>query len=238
MALFGHFHFLLWVQGKPLWIKQLQAPSHGHRARLCSTSDLWGQWKCTAGVESRIPANRHTSLAISVPGIAFLFSRTNMLSPRSRASDLLPAVSPGSSGTALPGAACQGTRRIHPKWQVPEKQLCGACLLVSWCVFFFFSFYAGLYPMKSPSFTLIAVGNMWSLIKNIFSVEIAFISWANFSWPSTHQSFFGKGNSSLWVSKCQATEQKEREGERGKNNSQVCCRAFVQKVLEGFLFSP
>ena len=65
--------------------------------------------------------------------------------------------------------------------------------------------------MKSPSFTLIAVGNMWSLIKNIFSVEIAFISWANFSWPSTHQSFFGKGNSSLWVSKCQATEQKERE---------------------------
>lgn len=138
MALFGHFHFLLWVQGKPLWIKQLQAPSHGHRARLCSTSDLWGQWKCTAGVESRIPANRHTSLAISVPGIAFLFSRTNMLSPRSRASDLLPAVSPGSSGTALPGAACQGTRRIHPKWQVPEKQLCGACLLVSWCVFFFF----------------------------------------------------------------------------------------------------
>lgn len=70
--------------------------------------------------------------------------------------------------------------------------------------------------MKSPSFTLIAVGNMWSLIKNIFSVEIAFISWANFSWPSTHQSFFGKGNSSLWVSECQATEQKEREGEGGK----------------------
>lgn len=159
-------------------------------------------------------------------------------SPRSRASDLLPVVSPGSGGTAPPVAVGQSTRRIHPKWEVPEKQLCGACLLVSWCVFFFFSFYAGLYPMKSPSFTLIAVGNMWSLIKNIFSVEIAFISWANFSWPSTHQSFFGKGNSSLWVSKCQATEQKEREGERGKNNSRVCCRAFVQKVLEGFLFSP
>lgn len=106
------------------------------------------------------------------------------------------------------------------------------------CFFSSFFFYAGLYPMKSPSFTLIAVGNMWSLIKNIFSVEIAFISWANFSWPSTHQSFFGKGNSSLWVSKCQATEQNEREGEGGKNNSQVCCKAFVQKVLEGFLFSP
>lgn len=89
------------------------------------------------------------------------------------------------------------------------------CLLVGFVVFFF-SFYAGLYPMKSPSFTLIAVGNMWSLIKNIFSVEIAFISWANFSWPSTHQSFFGKGNSSLWVSKCQATEQKERGRERKK----------------------
>lgn len=138
----------------------------------------------------------------------------DMLSPWSRESDLLPTVSHGSGGAAPPVAACQSTRRIHPKWQVPEQQLCGACLLVSWC--FFFSFYAGLYPMKSPSFTLIAVGNMWSLIKNIFSVEIAFISWANFSWPSTHQSFFGKGNSSLWVSKCQATEQKERGGERKK----------------------
>lgn len=89
--------------------------------------------------------------------------------------------------------------------------------------------------MKSPSFTLIAVGNMWSLIKNIFSVEIAFISWANFSWPSTHQSFFGKGNSSLWVSKCQATEQKEREGE-GEKQLHACCRAFARKALEGFLF--
>lgn len=89
--------------------------------------------------------------------------------------------------------------------------------------------------MKSPSFTLIAVGNMWSLIKSIFSVEIAFISWANFSWPSTHQSFFGKGNSSLWVSGCQATEQKEREGEEGKQ-LRACCRAFARKALEEFLF--
>lgn len=76
---------------------------------------------------------------------------------------------------------------------------------------------------------------MWSLIKNIFSVEIAFISWANFSWPSTHQSFFGKGNSSLWVSGCQATEQKEREGEGGKQ-LRACCRAFAREALEGFLF--
>lgn len=82
--------------------------------------------------------------------------------------------------------------------------------------------------MKSPSFTLIAVGNMWSLIKNIFSVEIAFISWANFSWPSTHQSFFGKGNSSLWVSGCQATEQKEREGEEEKR-LRACCSICTER---------
>lgn len=86
--------------------------------------------------------------------------------------------------------------------------------------------------MKSPSFTLIAVGNMWSLIKNIFSVEIAFISWANFSWPSTHQSFFGKGNSSLWVSGCQATEQKEREGE-GEKRLHACCRHLHRKAWNG-----
>lgn len=128
----------------------------------------------------------------------------------------------GLCGCPFPGGS---TGVTGLSWHIPDKWVCGV-------------FYAGLYPMISPSFTLIAVGNMWSLIKNIFSVEIAFISWANFSWPSTHQSFFGKGNSSLWVSKCQATEQKERGGERGKNNSQVCCKAFVQKVLEGFLFSP
>lgn len=85
--------------------------------------------------------------------------------------------------------------------------------------------------MKSPNFTLIAVGNMWSLIKNIFSVEIAFISWANFSWPSTHQSFFGKGNSSLWVSKCQATEQEERGGREREEQltrlwQSVCARSL------------
>lgn len=65
---------------------------------------------------------------------------------------------------------------------------------------------------------------MWSLIKNIFSVEIAFISWANFSWPSTHQSFFGKGNSSLWVSERQVTEQgwgKKREGKKTTHKSVV-----------------
>lgn len=84
--------------------------------------------------------------------------------------------------------------------------------------------------MKSPSFSLIAVGNMWSLMKNIFSVEIAFISWANFSWPSTHQSFFGKGNSSLWVSKCQATEQKERERERKKQFTSLL-RSICTKSL-------
>lgn len=129
-------------------------------------------------------------------------------------------------------------QRIHGYLR-KESVVLGSFWICCAVVFFSsFFFYAGLYPMKSPSFTLIAVGNMWSLIKNIFSVEIAFISWANFSWPSTHQSFFGKGNSSLWVSKCQATEQNEREGEGGKNNSQVCCKAFVQKVLEGFLFSP
>lgn len=132
--------------------------------------------------------------------------------------------------------ACEDSFEFMGTWEESLWCLILFGFVVLW--FFFSFFYAGLYPMKSPSFTLIAVGNMWSLIKNIFSVEIAFISWANFSWPSTHQSFFGKGNSSLWVSKCQATEQNEREGEGGKNNSQVCCKAFVQKVLEGFLFSP
>lgn len=91
--------------------------------------------------------------------------------------------------------------------------------------------------MKSPSFTLIAVGNMWSLIKNIFSVEIAFISWANFSWPSTHQSFFGKGNSSLWVSKCQATEQKERgrEGEEKTTRKSVAKHLYKKSWKDFFL---
>lgn len=41
----------------------------------------------------------------------------------------------------------------------------------------------GWYLRKSPNFTLIGIGNMWSLIKSIFSFEIAVISWAHFSWP-------------------------------------------------------
>lgn len=36
---------------------------------------------------------------------------------------------------------------------------------------------------NSPSFTLIGVGNMWSLMKSIFSFEITIISWAHISWP-------------------------------------------------------
>lgn len=173
---------------------------------------------CTAGVESRTPANRHASLAISVPVIAFLFSRTNML-----AHEAVRVISCPWSPLGVVALLRQWQWARAPAESTPSERYLRSSSVVLACwflgVYFFFSFYAGLYPMKSPSFTLIAVGNMWSLIKNIFSVEIAFISWANFSWPSTHQSFFGKGNSSLWVSKCQATEQKEREGERGKNNS-------------------
>ena len=36
---------------------------------------------------------------------------------------------------------------------------------------------------NSPRFTLIGIGNMWSLMKSIFSFEIAVISWAHISWP-------------------------------------------------------
>lgn len=79
---------------------------------------------------------------------------------------------------------------------------------------------------------------MWSLIKNIFSVELAFISWANFSWPSTHQSFFGKGNSSLWVSKCQATEQKEREGERGEKQLRSLLQSAGSKPWKASSAAP
>lgn len=92
---------------------------------------------CTAGVESRTPANRHASLAISVPVIAFLFSRTNML-----AHEAVRVISCPWSPLGVVALLRQWQWARAPAESTPSerylKQLCGACLLVSWCVFFFF----------------------------------------------------------------------------------------------------
>lgn len=82
----------------------------------------------------------------------------------------------------------------------------------------------GWYLIKSPSFALIGLGNMWSLIKSIFSSEIAFISRARFFGPSTKLNLFGKRNSSLWVTKCQRAElqKRERKSHPGKQLKNTC----------------
>lgn len=60
---------------------------------------------------------------------------------------------------------------------------------------------------KLPSFTLIGIGSMRSLIKSIFfSRDCSHQLGSFFSGPSIELNFSGKRNSSLWVTKCQRAE--------------------------------
>ena len=87
--------------------------------------------------------------------------------------------------------------RISSQWTSWQFHL----KLTSPPAFFFLLGSSGLSRLvsekNSPSFTLIGVGNMWSLIKSIFSFEIAIISWAHISWPLHQAEFIWKKKQQL-----------------------------------------